>query len=123
MDRRAQSFVLVPSGDWEEMLRAAGGPPDSPAFTALHSRMTFFQDALFAPTSSQRAQFMQIFLADQNALFELAVSHELGHVICHESNEQKATACGRRLRAGKALWGRVDGAPRSMGGQVQTAGN
>jgi hypothetical protein len=28
----------------------------------FHSRMTFFQDALFAPTPSQRAQFMQIFL-------------------------------------------------------------
>ena len=116
------SFVLVPSRDWEEMLRAAGGPPGSPAFTALHSRKTFFQDALFSPTPSQREQFMQIFSVTQNPLFELAVSHELGHVICRETDEQKATACGRDLRTGKGPPLEVHRSAWLIRGHAQTPG-
>jgi hypothetical protein len=76
------SFFLVPTGLWDDMVRAAGGPVGSPAFTALHSRETFFQEALFAPTALQRAQLMQMFHVDQDAQLELAVSHELGHALC-----------------------------------------
>jgi len=96
------SFLLVPSRIWEEMLRAVGGPAGTPAFTALHSRETFFQDALFSPTPLQRVEMMQIFRVDQTALFKLAVSHELAHALCQEANEQRASTESLNLQAGRA---------------------
>ena len=97
------SFVLVPTGLWGEMVRAAGGPTGSPAFTALHSRETFFQDALFSPTALQRAQLMQMFGVDQDTQLELAVSHELGHALCQDTNERRAAAQAENLRESRAL--------------------
>jgi hypothetical protein len=97
------SFVLVPSSSWGEMLHAAGGPSGSPAFTALHARETFLEDALFEPTALQRAQFRRVFHLDENGLFKLAVSHELGHILCRETNESKASICGQNLRKEKGL--------------------
>jgi hypothetical protein len=96
------SFFLVPSGIWEEMVRAAGAPAGTPAFTALHSRETFFRDALFSPTPLQRVEMMQIFRLDQITLFKLAVSHELAHALCQEANEQRASAESLNLQAGRA---------------------
>lgn len=101
-DLTSWSFLLVPSGSWDEMVRAAGGPIGTPAFTALHSRETFFQDALFSPSPMQRAEMMRMFRVDQNTLFKLAVSHELAHALCQESNEQRAFAEGLNLQAGGA---------------------
>jgi hypothetical protein len=97
------SFFLVPTGLWGEMVRAAGGPTGSPAFTALHSRETFFQDALFSPTALQRAQLMQMFHVDQDAQLELAVSHELGHALCRDTNEQRTAVQAENLRESRAL--------------------
>jgi hypothetical protein len=96
------SFFLVPSDIWDEMVDAAGGPRGTPAFTALRSHETFFQDAIFSPTPWQRAEMMQMFRMDQNALFRLAVSHELAHALCRETNEQRAAAQGLDLQAGRA---------------------
>jgi hypothetical protein len=97
------SFFLVPTGLWDEMVRAAGGPTGSPAFTALHSRETFFQDALFSPTALQRAQLMEMFRVDQDTQLELAVSHELGHALCNDANEQRTAAQAENLRENRAL--------------------
>ena len=96
------SFFLVPSGIWEEMVQAAAGPAGTPAFTALHSRETFFRDALFSATPLQRVEMMQLFRVDQPALFKLAVSHELAHALCQEANEQRAATESLSLQAGTA---------------------
>ena len=38
-----------------------------------------------------------------SALLELAISHELGHALCHEPDEYRADDYGRELRGGRIL--------------------
>jgi len=38
-----------------------------------------------------------------NALLDLAVTHELGHAICHDQDERRADDYGRELRQKKTV--------------------
>ena len=93
------SFVLVPAGEWGDLIRLSNGPEGSPAFSALRSRYTFMTEVLFAPTPLQQSEQMRLFRARGQELLERAVSHELAHALCGERNEWKTDIYASHLRS------------------------
>jgi hypothetical protein len=97
------TWVLVKSDDWKELQRQHRMDPDSPAFTVLDRRETFFEEALVSPVTVRRAELVKQWSLGMDELLNLAVTHELGHALCSEKNERKADAYGAELRAGQAV--------------------
>lgn len=95
------SFVVATSNQWKAMVRSFGGNADSPAFSILERRTTVFEEGLFSATAERRAELLRLYGLSGDALFELAVSHELGHALCTDAKENHADEYGRQLRAGK----------------------
>jgi hypothetical protein len=77
--------------------------PDSPAFTVLDRRETFFEEALVSPVTTRRVELVRQWSLGMDGLLNLAVTHELGHALCNEKNEKKADGYGERLRSGQAV--------------------
>ena len=94
-------FVLVPSGDWKELVGGKVSDPKSPAITTLENRTTIFEGALFLPSGSRSLELVRRLNVPLDAMLQLAVSHELGHALCHEKNEHRASANGYSLRQGR----------------------
>src|SRR6185437_14040332 len=94
------SFALVPSYKWKDLVRSLGGSADSPAFTSFEQRTTVMESSLFSATATRSAEFLHVFGVTGEALLKLAVSHELGHSVCHDQDERKADDYGRALREG-----------------------
>jgi hypothetical protein len=99
----AWSFVVVDSGDWKNLVRRLGGDPISPAFSVLEQRTTVMERSLFSATASRSKELLLTFGAIGNALLDLAVTHELGHGICHDTDEHRADDYGRELRQRKTV--------------------
>ena len=100
------TWVLVQSQDWKPILRRAGRDPDSPAFTILDKRQTFLEEALFRPNVDRSRILLEKYRVPLDRLLYLAITHELGHAICHEVDELKAIAYANQLRnAGRVLCG------------------
>jgi hypothetical protein len=97
------TWVLVKSGDWKSLLQLHGMDPNSPAFTFLGRRQTFFEEAMFAPIPGRNAELMSEWSRSADQLLDLAVTHELGHVLCHERDERKADAYSQLLREGQTV--------------------
>ena len=98
------SFVLIPSADWRDLVRDIKNP-GSPALTEIERRTTVFEEVLFSPRSSpmRSAELLNMFNIPMEALLDLAVSHELGHALCQEKDEERTNTYGRNLRARQAL--------------------
>ena len=94
------TWVLVRSGDWKRMKERLGLDPDSPAFSYLPARETFFEEALVVPVPGRSAELMRHWESSMADLLVLAVTHELGHGLCGERDEHKADANGRLVRSG-----------------------
>jgi len=94
------TWVLVKSQDWKSIQLAHGMDPDSPAFSVLNRRVTFFEEALVSPVTERRAELIRQWSLGMDDLLKLAVTHELGHALCDEKNEKKADAYGEELRKG-----------------------
>jgi hypothetical protein len=97
------TWVLVKSDDWKELQRQHSMDPDSPAFTVLDRRETFFEEALVSPVTTRRVELVRQWSLGMDGLLNLAVTHELGHALCNEKNEKKADGYGERLRSGQAV--------------------
>lgn len=96
------SFVLVPSADWTYLMTDAKSP-GSPAFTEPNRRTTVFEEVLFSSRPSTRvAELLLMFGVPMGHLLELAVSHELGHALCHDKNEERTKTYEHNLRSGQA---------------------
>jgi hypothetical protein len=96
------SFVVAPSERWKEMVRELSGNPRSPAFTLIDERITVFEQALFKTMPLRDVELLQTFGATGDALLRVAITHELGHAICHESDERRADDFGLALRQGRS---------------------
>ena len=94
----AWSFVLAPSDDWKNLVHSLRGDPTSPAFSIIEQRTTALESSLFSATPSRNEDLLLTFGVIGNALLDLAVTHELGHGICHERDERWADDYGRELR-------------------------
>jgi len=100
---RTWSFVLVPADDWKALVGSLGGDPVSPAFSIVDQRTTVMESSLFFPSPSRGKEFLQLFGELGNALLDLAVTHELGHAICQDTDERHADDFGRGLRDRKPV--------------------
>jgi len=96
------SFVLVPADDWKALVRSQGGDPLSPAFSILEQRATLLDSSLFVGSAIRNKELLERFGMIGPALVDLAITHEMGHAICHEKNERRADDYGKLLRDGKA---------------------
>ena len=94
------TWVLVRSEDWKPISRKLRLNPDSPAFTALEPRSTFLDGGLFIHDAQRTSELMSEWQRSIPELLELAVSHELGHALCADSNEAAARRFGEELREG-----------------------
>jgi hypothetical protein len=91
-------WILVRSQDWKPLLLQMELDPTSPAITTFTERQSLFEEALFERDAIRGAELMQNFQVPLNRLLALAVSHELGHALCHDLNEDRADRNGERIR-------------------------
>jgi hypothetical protein len=97
------TWVLVRSADWKYIVMPRGIDPDSPAFTYLPKRETFIEEALVAIVPQRAGELILRWQMSTDDLRELAVAHELAHVLCNEANEAKANRAARTLLEGSPL--------------------
>ena len=97
------TWVLVRSQDWKPISYMLRLNPDSPAFTALELRDTFLEEALFLHDPVRTSELMKEWQKSMPKLLELAVTHELGHALCEETNEAAADHFGEELRNGRLI--------------------
>jgi len=100
-------WVLVRAEHWKPMLTSFHLDYDSPAVTILDEDVTLLDESLIKPRADRAAELMNGFKIPLDQLLDVAISHELGHAMCHETNEARADEIGRALRrkiaAGEAL--------------------
>jgi hypothetical protein len=94
------NFVLADSEHWDQLLRSLKRDPGSPAFTELVARVTVLEDTLFETADSRRAWLAQRYGKLPGELLDYAATHEMGHAICLERNEELAEEYGFDLRMG-----------------------
>jgi hypothetical protein len=92
------TWILVRSDDWKPILRRVGCDPDSPAFTILEKRQTFLEEALFRFDPARSQTLIEKWRTPLDQLLILAVSHELGHALCRETNEPRTNEYASQLR-------------------------
>lgn len=106
------TWVLVRSQDWKPISQILRLNLNSPAFTALELRETFLEEALFFHDPLRTAELMEEWQRSMPKLLELAVTHELGHAFCEETNEAAADHFGEELRNGRLIPCRISTEPK-----------
>ncbi len=97
------TWVLVRSQDWKPILRSVGRDPKSPAFTILEKRQIFLEEALFNTVPARSRELLEEWRMPLDQLRIFAVTHELGHALCQETDEARAEVYAEQLRStGKA---------------------
>jgi hypothetical protein len=94
------TWVLVRSSDWKSVQSARGLDRDSPAFTYLAARETFFEEALVTEVPERRGTLLVYWGMSMENLLNFAIAHELGHSLCNEMDEGKANRAAEFLRKG-----------------------
>ena len=107
------TWVLVRSADWKYFVTPRGMDPDSPALTYLPRRETFIEEALVATVPNREGELIVRWGMSTDDLLELAVAHELAHVLCNERSEAKANRAARTLLDGKRLSCEVTAGPKT----------
>jgi hypothetical protein len=97
------SWVIIGSENWQSVVLKLHVDRRSPAFTAIDARETFLEEALFSPTLPRRDELSRDLGVPVDQLLTLAVSHELGHAICHEGDEAIANRVSDQLRSGEKI--------------------
>ena len=100
-DMGSWTWILVRSEDWKPLMEKLKLNPASPALTVLEMRATFLEEALLRPSPDRAARLMNDFGFPLNQIIDLAITHEMGHVLCHDLNEFTADQFGRQLREGQ----------------------
>jgi hypothetical protein len=96
-------WVLVRSLEWKPILRRVGRDTGSPAFTILEKRRVFLEEALFRADPERSRELLARFRIPLDELLSAAVAHELGHALCHETDEARAKQYAAELSlTGKA---------------------
>jgi hypothetical protein len=94
------TWVLIRSEDWKRILGQLQLDVNSPAFSNLQMRQTFFEDVLFVSKPQRQIELLNIWHIPFDQFLEFAITHELGHAFCNESDEIKADKAGQQLRRG-----------------------
>jgi hypothetical protein len=91
-------WVLVRAERWKPLAASLHLDTDSPAITLLDDNTTLLEESLIAPRAERAAELINSYKIALDQLLDVAISHELGHAICHEQNEFRADSIGRDLR-------------------------
>ena len=94
------SWILVRSEGWKQLVSQLHLNPASPAFSHLENRQTFLDEALVVLKPERELELVTKWNIPFGQFLDVAVSHELGHALCQESDEIKAERFGQRLRKG-----------------------
>ena len=94
------TFVLAGSARWRQTVKELGGDPESPAFSELSARVTVLEEELFETVDSRQAMLARRFGLPPGSILDYAVTHEMGHAICGERQENLADKYGFYLRRG-----------------------
>ena len=98
------SFYLVLAPDWKPLARGHGGPAVSPAFSLLLGHATVIDRSLFSGSADRNIELEKWSgMPVGPAFVDFAVTHELGHAICQDTNERHANDYGKELRDSKVL--------------------
>ena len=92
------SWILIRSEDWKQFVSQLHLDPASPAFSHLGNRQTFFDEALLVFKPKRELEFITKWNISFDRFLDFAVTHELGHAFCQESDEIKAEHFSQRLR-------------------------
>jgi hypothetical protein len=92
------SWILIRSEDWKQFASQLHLNPASPAFSHLGYRQTFLDEALLVLKPKRELELITKWNISFDRFLEFAVTHELGHAFCQESDEIKAERFGQRLR-------------------------
>jgi hypothetical protein len=101
------TWVLVRTDDWKRVLSERKFDSDSPAFSLLPKRETFFDAALVVRGSIRGVQLSAIWHMAIEELFDLAIRHELAHALCNDPDETKAERAAIALKNGAPLSCRI----------------
>jgi hypothetical protein len=96
------TWVLVRSEDWKPILERVHMNPNSPAFSILERRQTFFEEVLVVPKPGRQVELLSKWNIGFDQFLDFAVTHELGHALCNDPDEVRAEQFGQRLRKGRA---------------------
>lgn len=97
----AWTWGLVRSEDWGPLLNRLGADHDSPALTFLGDKTTVFEEALLEPLPARRAELLKTWQMPLDQLLIEAVSHEIGHSMCNDPDEERAERRARALQRGE----------------------
>jgi hypothetical protein len=92
------TWILIRSEEWKQIASQLHLNPASPAFSHLEYRQTFFDEALLVLKPKRELELMTKWNVSFDKFLDFAVSHELGHAFCEESDEIKAERVGQGLR-------------------------
>jgi hypothetical protein len=96
------TFVLAGSARWKQTIKELGGDTESPAFSELDARVTVLEEELFETVDSRQAMIARRYRLPPGSILDYAVTHEMGHAICGERQENLADKYGSDLRRGIA---------------------
>ena len=91
-------WVLVRADQWKSLTNSLHTDHGSPAVTFLDDSTTLLEESLISPAAERAAELINSYKIDLHQLLDVAISHELGHAICHEHNEFRADSTGRDIR-------------------------
>jgi hypothetical protein len=94
------TWILVSSQDWKPLLQRLGLNPSSPAITSFADRQTLLEESLLTPKGGRGSELLLEFHIPLNQLLTLALTHELGHASCRETDERKAEQAAEQIRHG-----------------------
>lgn len=94
------TWVLIKSEDWKRITGELQLNANSPAFSNLQMRQSFFEEVLFVSKPQRQIELLDIWHIPFAQFLEVAITHELGHAFCNESDERKADKAGKQLRNG-----------------------
>lgn len=97
------SWVIVRSEDWQPLLRRLRLDQRSPAFSALDQRSTYLDEVLFRSEPKRTAELQGLFHISTEQLLPMAITHELGHAVCQEKDEDAANRIADQLRNGEPV--------------------
>jgi hypothetical protein len=92
------NWIVVRSQDWKQLVSQLHLNPASPAFSHLENRQTFLDEALIVFEPKRTLELISKWNISFDQFLDFAVTHELGHALCHESDESRAEVFGQRLR-------------------------
>jgi hypothetical protein len=98
---RNWTWIIVGSQDWQSLLLKLHLDGRSPAFTDINARQSFLEGTLFLPNPARTEELVRNLGVPADQLLTLAVSHELGHAICHGVDEAIANRVSDQLRRGR----------------------